>query len=196
MEYLLSEIYLYMGAMFFLGLVLGWLIWRYGRVSGQEFGQVKAERTQLTESLAKLRTELEACKTAEDAARAELDAMRAENTELTIRAHQASELSQQLSDKLDALQERDTSFFAGEPEQPQGLVGPEGGEPDDLQRIHGVRAGVESMLNAMGIFHYWQIAQWTPAEVAWVDGALEGFNRGGASRDRWLEQAHALWEGG
>ncbi len=196
MQYLLTEMYLYMGATFVLGLVLGWLIWRFGRISPQELAHAEAEISQQKGALAKLRKELEACEVARDKARAEVDAMRAENTELTIRAHQASELSQQLSDRLDALQRSELNVFDGEPEQPAGLIAPEGGLPDDLQRINGVRAGVESMLNAMGVFHFWQIAQWSPAEVAWVNNNLEGYNQGSVIRDRWQEQARALWEQG
>ena len=46
----------------------------------------------------------------------------------------------------------------------------------------------------MGFYHFDQIANWTDAEVAWVDQNLEGF-KGRVSRDTWVEQAKLLAEG-
>ena len=43
----------------------------------------------------------------------------------------------------------------------------------------------------MGFYHFDQIAQWGPEEVAWVDQNLEGF-KGRVSRDNWAEQAARL----
>ena len=57
-------------------------------------------------------------------------------------------------------------------------------------------AKLEATLNEMGFFHFDQIAAWTPAQIAWVDGALEGVNRGRASRDDWVAQAKLLATGG
>ena len=46
----------------------------------------------------------------------------------------------------------------------------------------------------MGIYHYDQIAGWSPEEVAWVDQNLKGF-KGRASRDAWVAQAGGLVSG-
>ena len=69
------------------------------------------------------------------------------------------------------------------------------GAADDLKKIKGVGPKLETMLHAMGVFHYWQIASWGPDEVAWVDENLEGF-KGRVSRDDWVAQAKILADGG
>lgn len=66
---------------------------------------------------------------------------------------------------------------------------------DDLKLIKGVGPKLESLLNALGVYHFAQIAAWSEAEIAWVDGALEGFN-GRVSRDDWVAQAKILAAGG
>ena len=47
----------------------------------------------------------------------------------------------------------------------------------------------------MGFYHFDQIANWTDAEIAWVDSNLEGF-KGRATRDEWVAQAKILAAGG
>ncbi|KZY05694.1 MULTISPECIES: NADH-quinone oxidoreductase subunit E [unclassified Sulfitobacter] len=65
---------------------------------------------------------------------------------------------------------------------------------DDLKKIKGIGPKVEKTLNDMGIYHYDQIAGWSPEEVAWVDQNLKGF-KGRASRDAWVAQAGGLVSG-
>ena len=79
--------------------------------------------------------------------------------------------------------------------KPAGLDGPRDGKADDLKLIKGVGPKLEQMLNDLGFYHYDQIANWTAAEVAWVDENLKGF-KGRVSRDNWITQATALAEGG
>jgi NADH-quinone oxidoreductase subunit E len=69
------------------------------------------------------------------------------------------------------------------------------GAADDLKKIKGVGPKLEAMLNSMGVFHFWQVASWGAAEVAWVDQNLEGF-KGRVSRDDWVAQAKILASGG
>jgi predicted flap endonuclease-1-like 5' DNA nuclease len=69
------------------------------------------------------------------------------------------------------------------------------GQPDDLKQIKGVGPRLEAMLHRLGFFHFDQIANWTPQEVAWVDEHLEGF-KGRVSRDGWVAQAKILAAGG
>lgn len=66
--------------------------------------------------------------------------------------------------------------------------------PDDLELIWGVGPKLGAMLNEMGVWHFDQIAAWTPAELAWVDARLTGF-KGRAVRDDWIEQAKKLASG-
>ncbi|WP_425090625.1 NADH-quinone oxidoreductase subunit E [Tropicimonas sp. S265A] len=79
--------------------------------------------------------------------------------------------------------------------QPAMLQAARDGGPDDLKKIKGVGPKLEGVLNAMGIYHFDQIAAWTDAELAWVDDNLEGF-KGRASRDEWISQAKVLATGG
>ena len=67
--------------------------------------------------------------------------------------------------------------------------------PDDLKLIKGVGPELEALLHRLGVFHFDQIAAWTPEEVAWVDANLEGF-RGRVTREGWVEQARQLAEEG
>ncbi len=61
---------------------------------------------------------------------------------------------------------------------------------DDLTKIVGVGPKIQGQLNEAGIFHFWQIAKLTKAEIAKLD---ERFTPPGRiSRDRWVEQAVAL----
>lgn len=79
--------------------------------------------------------------------------------------------------------------------RPEGLTEARGGKPDDLKQIKGVGPKLEKLLHSMGYFHFDQIAGWGPDEVAWVDENLKGF-KGRVSRDKWVEQARVLAEGG
>ena len=79
--------------------------------------------------------------------------------------------------------------------KPAVLAAPKGGKPDDLKKIKGVGPKLEAMLHGMGFYHYDQVANWTAAEIAWVDENLEGF-KGRVSRDGWVAQAKILAAGG
>ncbi len=76
-----------------------------------------------------------------------------------------------------------------EGERPAGLDAPKG-EPDDLKKIGGVGPKLEGTLNELGIYHFWQIAEFTPDNVAWVDGYLSF--KGRIDRDDWIGQARAF----
>ncbi|WP_224814042.1 NADH-quinone oxidoreductase subunit E [Hasllibacter sp. MH4015] len=72
--------------------------------------------------------------------------------------------------------------------EPELLSGPrEGREADDLKRISGVGPKLEGVLNDLGFYHFDQIAEWGPGEVAWVDARLKF--KGRIERDNWIEQA-------
>ncbi len=80
---------------------------------------------------------------------------------------------------------------AAEGSKPDMLTGPVG-TADDLKQISGVGPVLESKLNELGVYHFWQIARWTPAEVAWVDDAISF--KGRITRDDWITQASKLAE--
>ena len=79
--------------------------------------------------------------------------------------------------------------------RPARLEAAREGGADDLKMIKGVGPKLEKLLNNLGFYHFDQIAKWTADEVAWVDENLEGF-KGRVSRDKWVEQARVLAEGG
>lgn len=79
--------------------------------------------------------------------------------------------------------------------KPESLEGPRGGKADNLKEIKGVGPKLEQLLHSMGFYHFDQIANWTPDEVAWVDANLKGF-KGRVSRDNWIDQAKILASGG
>jgi predicted flap endonuclease-1-like 5' DNA nuclease len=73
------------------------------------------------------------------------------------------------------------------------LAAPEG-EADDLRKIKGIGPKLETMLTEKGVFHYRQIAAWTPEQLALVDAQLGQF-QGRPERDQWQSQARFLAAG-
>jgi len=71
------------------------------------------------------------------------------------------------------------SFYSQAPEQ-----------IDDLQQIKGIGPKLETLLQDYGVYQFQQIAQFSPAEVAWLDERLNF--KGRISRDDWIEQARRL----
>lgn len=73
------------------------------------------------------------------------------------------------------------------------LAAPDG-EPDDLSRIKGIGPKLSARLAELGVFHYRQIADWTPEQLATVDAQLGNF-QGRPERDQWQSQARLLASG-
>ncbi|KDA04407.1 hypothetical protein [Hyphomonas oceanitis] len=65
------------------------------------------------------------------------------------------------------------------------------GDADDLERINGVGPMLCELLHEVGVFYFWQVAEWSPQDIEWVDGKLQHF-KGRITRDRWVEQARDL----
>jgi large subunit ribosomal protein L21 len=61
------------------------------------------------------------------------------------------------------------------------------GKADDLKKITGVGPKLEGLLNENGVFHFDQIAAWTPSEIAYMDDQLSF--KGRIERDGWIDQA-------
>jgi len=66
------------------------------------------------------------------------------------------------------------------------------GAPDDLKKIAGVGPQLEQKLNEAGIYHYWQIAAMSPADVTKLEADLK--LNGRATRDGWVAAARTLVE--
>jgi len=77
--------------------------------------------------------------------------------------------------------------------RPVALPAPRQGAPDDLTLIVGVGPKTEVTLHALGVYHFDQIAEWSRANIAWVDQYLRF--RGRIVRERWVEQAQELARG-
>lgn len=72
---------------------------------------------------------------------------------------------------------------------PVTLTAPEG-DADDLTQIKGIGPKRSKQLNALGIYHFRQIAAWSEAESRWVDERLAIPGR--VERDQWVQQARLL----
>jgi len=78
--------------------------------------------------------------------------------------------------------------------KPSLLAAPRDGKPDDLKLIWGVAEKLEERMNKLGVWHFDQIAAWTPEEVAWFENEMPGF-KGRIARDKWLDQCRKLATG-
>lgn len=76
---------------------------------------------------------------------------------------------------------------------PETLDQPREGGADNLKLLSGVGPKIEQTLNALGIYHFDQIARWTATEIAWVDARLPF--KGRIQRDDWTAQAKTLAAG-
>lgn len=74
--------------------------------------------------------------------------------------------------------------------RPSGFTAARGGQADDLKLIKGIGPQNEQRLHALGIWHFSQIAGWTPENVEWV-GTYLAFP-GRIEREDWVAQAAAL----
>ena len=71
--------------------------------------------------------------------------------------------------------------------KPGNLLDAPKGEADDLSKISGVGPKLVEKLNANGVFHFWQIAEWGAADISYMDDHLSF--KGRIERDNWIEQA-------
>lgn len=67
------------------------------------------------------------------------------------------------------------------------------GNGDDLALIVGVGPILTELLHEVGVYYFWQIAEWTDEDVAYVDDKLLHF-KGRIERDDWVGQSKTLAE--
>ncbi len=77
--------------------------------------------------------------------------------------------------------------------RPQGLAAARDDKRDNLQRIKGIGRVNEQKLNALGIFHFDQVARWGRPEIRWVGTYLSFPGR--IDRESWVAQAGRLAAG-
>lgn len=73
--------------------------------------------------------------------------------------------------------------------QPELLDAPRG-KADELTLIKGIGPKLSQLLNTLGIYHFAQIAAWTPEQCDWIDDKLAF--KGRVQREAWVEQAREL----
>jgi small subunit ribosomal protein S2 len=71
----------------------------------------------------------------------------------------------------------------------EALTAPRGAA-DDLTKLNGVGPQLETKFNEAGVFHYWQFAAMTPADVVDLDAKLKLGGR--IERDGWVTQARSF----
>ena len=71
---------------------------------------------------------------------------------------------------------------------------PKSSIPDNLELIKGLGPKVNSVLKGLGVTSFAQVASWTAADVAEMDGKLGAF-AGRITRDNWVDQAQLLSAG-
>lgn len=65
------------------------------------------------------------------------------------------------------------------------------GASDELEQIVGVGPMLAELLHDVGVYYFWQIAEWTEEDVAYVDNKLLHF-KGRIERDNWVGQSRQL----
>jgi len=155
-----------------------------GAAAAADLARLEAEREQAASAAALHAREIESLKA--QLALAESVRARAESDLAVAQARAEASL---VATMRGAEGEAATEPIA-EGERPPGLPGPRDGRADDLRRIRGIGPKNEGVLNALGIYHYEQIAALTAAQVTWLDNYLKYHGR--IARDDWVGQAKAL----
>ena len=75
-------------------------------------------------------------------------------------------------------------------EKPELLSSPRNDEKDKLTEIKGIGPKVEKKLNEAGIYHFEQIANWSDANIKWLEINTTFAHR--AIKDLWVTQAKSL----
>lgn len=204
-----------------LGFVIGW-VFRAARSEGDQAGAAPrhaGQEASLADERDRLRTELQAARDAQ----AKLEGSLAEAQGLAdTRASRVRELEeaetgsrqriarleQELGDaRAGSVSQGETGQKTTPPTTagaapppsetvegapPPSLPSPEG-EPDDLKKISGIGPSIEKTLHELGIYHFRQIAAFTPDNIAWVNQRLRF--KGRIEREDWVGQASKLAAG-
>ena len=151
-----------------LGIVIGWLMWRWRRRIVSETQWLILE--QKVRTLEAENAELRACdERALDTCRDDLEAARARIAE------------------LEGQDDPEVNWQAGE----TSLGTPGAAHQDDLKVVNGIGPKMEELLNSFGIQSWEQLAWLTDDQVQTVDAALEEFP-GRIERDEWVQQGKDL----
>ncbi len=122
--------------------------------------------------------------------KAVLDKVAADN--VTAAKARADSDAKATADKVSAASASVTGDHAGM--KPVGIAAPEGGKADDLKVIDGIGPKNEKILHDLGVFHFCQIAAWTPENAEWMGHHMAFPGR--IEREKWIAQANVLCTGG
>jgi len=188
--FLLTEIFVLLAVAALLGLLVGWLIW--GRRSEVTIDTAEADR---------LRGELSACTARSKDMSGRIAGLERDLADAKSRLAAPVMAAPVVAAPVIAAPAMAAPVMAAPlmaaPEQaakPKGLTAARGGKADDLKLVKGIGPKLEILCNSLGFYHFDQIANWTAAEIAWVDENLEGF-KGRVTRDDWVIQARNLAAG-
>jgi predicted flap endonuclease-1-like 5' DNA nuclease len=198
-EFLLVEMWVLLALAALIGLIAGWLIWGRRAQTGRRLG---VDTGANANEIHRLRTELDRAKAQ---TRDPLDDIPAMQGGGYVRPPLAAQAVLPVStpdpivempadDAVKPVPNAQPTPAALNPAtvgKPQGLIAARDGLPDDLTKIKGIGAKMETLCNRLGFWHFDQIAAWNTDEIAWVDDNLEGF-KGRVTRDNWVAQAKAL----
>ena len=79
---------------------------------------------------------------------------------------------------------------ANDTDKPIILDAPKNNQKDALTQIKGIGPKVEEQLNAAGIYHFEQIANWSEANIQWLEANTTFAHR--AKKDLWVNQSKSL----
>ncbi len=204
--FLLTEIWVLLALAALIGLLAGWIIWsRRPAVTITDTSEADRLRADLASCTARgkdLTAKLAALEADLASLRAQAEAERARAEMATATAKLAAAINTATAPApLAAKAAPVFAPVAPEPvaapdaaRKPQGLKAARGGKADDLKRVKGIGPKLELLCHSLGFYHFDQIANWTAAEIAWVDDNLEGF-KGRVTRDGWVAQARDLAAG-
>jgi len=91
----------------------------------------------------------------------------------------------QIDTLVEAVSEKSTDT-----QKPEILDAPKMNKKDALTQIKGIGPKVEEQLNAAGIYHFEQIAQWNEENIQWLEEHTSFAHR--AKKDLWVNQAKVL----
>lgn len=205
MTYLITQTFVLLLAAALLGLLLGWYLTRIAASSS--IAALQARLRNAEHDARELRAELDAATTARTALEGERQALQKEIAALQEgAAAQADDATvEALQGELAACREALAGVAAIPPsDAPQAppvasarqqagsrpAVAEAGAEADDLQRIKGIGPKIAGILHDLGINRFAQIADWSPANVAWVNDHLKF--KGRVEREAWIAQAREL----
>ena len=128
---------------------------------------------------------------AEAAAKAEAEreaaAVHAEQDRLAAEAAAEAE-----RDAAETSAEQDRPVVTTPDNRPPALAAPQGAS-DDLKLIRGIGPNNEKSLNGLGIYHFSQIAAWSPDHAVWIGRQMTFPGR--IERESWIPQAKLLAAG-